>query len=928
MQISQSFSSNLRHANEERLLASLPLVSILYEVKRTLWLLLIAAVIRAQKASHPHGLDLECLGNILRLTLDQSLLWGHYLEVDAINGTDTVPITDSVASQCGFGMKSDPWGNAMLFASVHNCFAQNMDDEMFDLTLRLRLSGSPMSPAAMHTVSKSCTYTQWASREIICNRNYMEVSVRRQVPDLSEFSEEEKLAQDQEWVETAPEAAVSSLQLWKVQFHGVTEKTMSIEEAHSRGYGLTVSTSRLLLRSPYSTPETLSLDVAGVPMQVIKATTYFRRKWMVKLLDSSAACPTGGVTFTEEMITWHLPLRISPLLSSRLYTMVEYHVGIDAKRVDKAMMMARGYKLTLSDSHFILELPVGSIDGYYKSHAPNYQYHITYSIEPMLEIIWKEDDLYDDTRYKVLFPITTPLMPRVPHVSDETVPEQRIFRFSVGTFLPDVELVNITFATGVLSVAEANARGFNVQEYSFSNGSKGFRLQVPFSDPVVLKGNSAPDVTVYTLPVVFGFLVLPENTPFPHPWVLEAALQDIVLPTATGTCDLEYFYVLVEYGNRGHSFVTIVGQRELTAAMAEEYSYSQNDTHSSMAVHFRSPDAVFEMVQASSVRSRLDLVLKDPVNNWNLNDFSLSCSFPMDLIECFSNGTMTALAVKVESVPDLIPSQLTLRDSRCKPAYSDHVFAYFSFNVNSCGTTRKFFSNVMMYENEVSSARVKTSAADDQYLFTVSCYYDINANYTMAFSTKPKILEPITVRATGIFAVRMRLALDSSYSDFYLDEHYPVVKYLREPLYFEVELMQATNLQVELFLENCWATSTQDRASFPKWDLIMDSCENLDDPYHTIFHPVSANSRVQFPSHFKRFEIKMFSFTTDHVALTGQIFVHCDVVICDASSSADRLCSMACMNRQSMTMRKRVQRSAEYSRHRREYVTSGPVVLA
>lgn len=62
--------------------------------------------------------------------------------------------------------------------------------------------------------------------------------------------------------------------------------------------------------------------------------------------------------------------------------------------------------------------------------------------------------------------------------------------------------------------------------------------------------------------------------------------------------------------------------------------------------------------------------------------------FAWPLPECFSNGTMSALAVKVESVPHLVPRQLTLRDPKCQPKFSNDRFAYFSFEANSCGTTR------------------------------------------------------------------------------------------------------------------------------------------------------------------------------------------------------------------------------------------------
>lgn len=63
---------------------------------------------------------------------------------------------------------------------------------------------------------------------------------------------------------------------------------------------------------------------------------------------------------------------------------------------------------------------------------------------------------------------------------------------------------------------------------------------------------------------------------------------------------------------------------------------------------------------------------------------------------------------------------------------------------------------------------------------------------------------------------------DGSYNHFYAEEDYPVVKYLRSPLFFEVVLLQSTDPQIELVLENCWATMKEDRNSTPRWDLIVD----------------------------------------------------------------------------------------------------------
>lgn len=52
-----------------------------------------------------------------------------------------------------------------------------------------------------------------------------------------------------------------------------------------------------------------------------------------------------------------------------------------------------------------------------QSNAVNNQYHIRYTIEPMLELLWTEGGT-DATRYRVLFPIKTPLMPRPPQLVD------------------------------------------------------------------------------------------------------------------------------------------------------------------------------------------------------------------------------------------------------------------------------------------------------------------------------------------------------------------------------------------------------------------------------------------------------------------------------------------------------------------------------
>uniref|UniRef100_A0A3B4WA82 Uncharacterized LOC111661437 n=1 Tax=Seriola lalandi dorsalis TaxID=1841481 RepID=A0A3B4WA82_SERLL len=655
-------------------------------------------------------------------------------------------LTPSLVSQCGFSMKTDQLGNTVIYASLQNCFAQNLK--------------TPID---------------------------------------------------------------AGFRITTLVFFTPEEQTMTVTEAQRSGYGIANTPSRLVLRSLKTSPQTYTQNVAGVPMTVLRTSTIFEKKWLATQIDAAAACPIleGSVSFTPNKITWHLPRHIDPLISSGQFNLLEVHMGVDGQRLDAAEMAARQYALFISDIHIVIQIPVGAVGGYFKSHVQDDQYVTSYTIEPMLELLWTEDATNEDTRYKVLLPITTPLLSQPPQVID-------------------------------------------------------------------------------------------------------------IPPSITGGCDYQSFYVLVKYGTEGFNFQTMVGKRLLTPGLAQQYGFSENGTHLSLAVPFSAPDVVFEAVESSSIRNRLDVVLSNPETNTIVQEFSLACNFASMLTECFPNGTITALAVKLESVPSLNPSQLTLRDTSCGPSYSNDRYAYFVFTGNSCGTTRKFFPNVMLYENEISLPDELQKTRDPkteepEYELRISCYYDINTTHAVAFHTRPRRSEPYAENAKGELQVAMRLATDDSYSMFSRVEEYPLVKYLQQPLYFEFELMRATNPKVSLELENCWATLNDDRTSKPRWNLIIDGCANPVDPYQVVFHPVWVDARVQYPSNFKRFEVQMFAFAEDQDNLSHQLFVHCDVMICDARNPLGGVCNGQCSNQQNKI---KGQRRAVSDGHSFKHLSSGPILIS
>uniref|UniRef100_A0A8C9X3G4 Uncharacterized LOC116066419 n=1 Tax=Sander lucioperca TaxID=283035 RepID=A0A8C9X3G4_SANLU len=652
--------------------------------------------------------------------------------------------TPTLASMCGFSMKIDPLGNAMIYASLQNCFAQNVKQPI-DAGFRITT----------------------------------------------------------------------------LVFFTPKERIMNVPEAQRRGYGIVNTPTRLVLRIPKTSPEMYTQNVAGVPMMVLKTSVKFEKKWLVTQINAEAACPIleGSVSFTPNTISWILPRHIDSLISSGQSKLLEVHMGVDGQRLDTAEMAARQYVLSVNEQHIVIEIPVGAVGGHFKSHVQDGQYLTTYTIELMLELLWTEDNTHEDTRYKVLLPITTPFLSRPLQVID-------------------------------------------------------------------------------------------------------------IPPSVSGGCDDQNFYVLVKHGTHGFNFQTIVGRQVLTPDLAQQYGFMDNGTHFSFKVPSYAPIVAKEAVKGSSIRSRLNVALKNPEANKNIKEFSLACNFFSTLTECFPNGTMTALAMKLESVPSLNPRQLTLRDPHCGPSYSNDHYAYFVFTGNSCGTTRKFLPNMMMYENEISvpdelQMKRESNKDEPEYHLKVSCHYDINTNHAVAFLTSPRTSEPYAENARGELQVEMRLASDDSYRAFHSVDG-PIAKYLQQPLYFEVELMRSTNPEVSLELMSCWATLENDKKSLPRWDIIIDGCPSPRDPYQVKFHPVFPDGRVQYPSHVKRFEVPMFAFAEDKDNLRSKLFFHCDVVLCDARNPVGRACTGQCSNPDyTITGQKRAVSEGQSSEH----VSSGPIFI-
>lgn len=60
-----------------------------------------------------------------------------------------------------------------------------------------------------------------------------------------------------------------------------------------------------------------------------------------------------------------MPRRVTPLVDA-VVDLADVQMGINGKLLDQYQMVERGYTLSGTDFYVVLEIPVGSPDGYYK----------------------------------------------------------------------------------------------------------------------------------------------------------------------------------------------------------------------------------------------------------------------------------------------------------------------------------------------------------------------------------------------------------------------------------------------------------------------------------------------------------------------------------------------------------------------------------
>uniref|UniRef100_A0A3P9JYB9 Zona pellucida sperm-binding protein 4 n=1 Tax=Oryzias latipes TaxID=8090 RepID=A0A3P9JYB9_ORYLA len=298
-------------------------------------------------------------------------------------------------------------------------------------------------------------------------------------------------------------------------------------------------------------------------------------------------------------------------------------------------------------------------------------------------------------------------------------------------------------------------------------------------------------------------------------------------------------------------------------------------------------------------------------------------------LQCTKDGQFIIVIAKDATLPHIDLESVSFLGSgaECHPAGASSAFAIYQFPVTSCGTIMRDEPGVLVYENRMSSfyeVAIGPRGAitrDSHFELSVQCRY-IGTSVEALVTEVDLVPPPGPVAAPGILRVELRLGNgqcqvkgcyeeDVAYTSYYNDADYPVTKVLRDNVYVEVRMLERTDPNLVLTLGRCWATTSSFSNSVPQWDLLINGCPNIDDRYLTTLVPVDASSGLPFPTHYRRFIFKMFTFVGNgptspsdpskkapsdapNLPLKEHVYIHCDVSVCQPtlSNNCEPLCPL------------------------------------
>ncbi|ROL45590.1 hypothetical protein DPX16_17706 [Anabarilius grahami] len=631
-------------------------------------------------------IEVQCKAHSLFVSVDIPPS-GSEPRFEAIDATGVYPVTESYGAQCGYTYSVHPLlGCVILRASYFSCHTDNQNDEVFSFMFGVIIvdqSGEEL----FFNVSETCSVRPFSPREVICEENYMEVSVKTDLPCSTSGSVKEDFSA------AFSVARSSAVEAWQVMLQqgGQQSEVMSTEDAAALGYFITATPGRLVFRTTFGQPYASVKMVSGVATEVVEATVFFRQNWMVVMVDLVVACSLDKGSFDGYRLHWRTPVVMTPLALQSSELRSEYiSIGVDGELLDEQASVDRGYSLTVGEDTVDSSIPFAAEGALRKSFVTDGVYNELYTIQLTYQQLLV-DQRGLETKYNVIRQMATPPIPRLPFSINQTNPEERVFTVYLGNIPFDVELVAIELNGQEISVLSAMQMGFSITrvQEDGSDNTFAYILRVPFEDQLVVKQYITLGLFEYSLEVKWTLNIIRQMESYYHFSSLTAFVQDILPFVFDSLCANNGIRFMKGHHEYDYLWDVVIGHYPLTQQLASERGYimTNDSTYLTLDVPLFTTGYVYENITLQQFLGTFELLTRN-ANTLEIKQSSAkSCLFETtELLVCSTEGVMTLVIDITKAVPAADPARTTLLDPSCRPQETDETRVLFSFGLNTCGT--------------------------------------------------------------------------------------------------------------------------------------------------------------------------------------------------------------------------------------------------
>ncbi|XP_076015578.1 uncharacterized protein LOC143007947 [Genypterus blacodes] len=636
---------------------------------------------------------MECHDRYFMIAVDLSFT-GNEPRFEAIDKTGVYPITEQYGAECGYKVSVFPVPPLVtLQASYFSCHTDNKEDKMF--TFNFNLIGTHEGEEVTYALNKTCSPSlPWSAREVICEVNYMEVNVQSDLACPMGTRKED-------WNSTLKTAYASATSDWQVMFHQdempLTPVTLS--EARNKGYVFDLTEGRLIFRSPYGQPESISTIVNNVPVELIHPTLFSRQSWVVLMIDLMAACSMHEGAYDGSFLLWEAPQ--ARYLLSGLNAM-QVNAGLNGELWEQLIAEEKGYIVQTQGSAVNISIPYDAEGSFKKSIVTDRLYEFYVYDLYMDQLLVDQDDIY--TRIYSHRVLTTPLLQSSIVTENRTVLEDEAFTVYLEV-ADDIELVSLHLNGKEFTVPFTNTSTSTIYEAAEPNGLHSYTLKVPFNDPVVKQQFSKQNsVLQFSLHLDFTLVVLPEGEPYRHTAYVEAVIMGISPPAFEAFCTETGISFKLDRQPFDYLWEICIGSEPLTPELANRLGYfmHRDDQKLLLDVPIFTYGFEYNDINLARFLGTFELLVWDHKMTEVHAAFAKTCPFPTnELIVCSTDGKLTVVADMSMAIPRGGIPAWTLRNETCGPKAVDGTRVLFSFRLNTCGTRIKLGKGNVTYENEI-----------------------------------------------------------------------------------------------------------------------------------------------------------------------------------------------------------------------------------